>query len=295
MKAAGVHDFTQNLRLADVAKPVPARGAWGGAGCIETSDLCHTDIHAAHGDWPVKPTLPLIPGHEGVGIVEELGAGVERLKIGDRVAMPWLGSACGVCEYCIDGWETLCKKQVNTGYGRNGSYAEYVTANAAYVAAVPDEVDPLDAAPLTCAGVTTYKAVKVSGARSGQLVAVFGIGGLGHLALQYAKIAGASVVAVDVSDEKLSLAKDLGVDYVVNALIDDPIAAIGALGGAHAAITTAVAPRIFGQAFGSLRRGGTLVLVRAARRQHGHPADLPDRAERADRGGVDRRNPAGYR
>ena len=87
----------------------------------------HTDIHAAHGDWPVKPTLPLIPGHEGVGIVEELGAGVERLKIGDRVAMPWLGSACGVCEYCIDGWETLCKEQVNTGYGRDGSYAEYVT------------------------------------------------------------------------------------------------------------------------------------------------------------------------
>jgi len=210
--------FTQDLRVEDVAKPVPARGEV--LVRVETSGLCHTDIHAAHGDWPVKPKLPLIPGHEGVGIVEELGAGVERLKIGDRVAMPWLGSACGVCEYCIDGWETLCKKQVNIGYGRDGSYAEYVTANAAnaaYVAAVPDEVDPLDAAPLTCAGVTTYKAVKVSGARSGQLVAVFGIGGLGHLALQYAKIAGASVLAVDVSDEKLTLAEDLDADFVVNA------------------------------------------------------------------------------
>ena len=259
MKAAVVHDFTKDLQVEDVAKPVPARGEV--LVRIETSGLCHTDIHAAHGDWPVKPSLPLIPGHEGVGIIEELGDGVQRLKVGDRVAMPWLGSACGVCEYCIDGWETLCKKQVNTGYGRDGSYAEFVTANAAYVAKVPDEVDPLDAAPLTCAGVTTYKAIKVSGARSGQLVAVFGIGGLGHLALQYAKIAGASVVAVDVSDEKLALAKDLGADFVVNALVDDPIAAIQALGGAHAVVTTAVAPHIFDQAFGSLRRGGTLVLV----------------------------------
>jgi len=122
MKAAIVHDFTQDLRVEDVAKPVPARGEV--LVRVETSGLCHTDIHAAHGDWPVKPKLPLIPGHEGVGIVEELGAGVERLKIGDRVAMPWLGSACGLCEYCIDGWETLCKKQVNTGYGRDASYAE---------------------------------------------------------------------------------------------------------------------------------------------------------------------------
>ena len=174
---------------------------------METSGLCHTDIHAAHGDWPVKPSLPLIPGHEGVGIVEQLGDGVEHIKVGDRVAMPWLGSACGICEYCIDGWETLCEQQVNTGYGRDGAYAEYATANAAYVAKVPDAVDPLDAAPLACAGVTTYKAVKVSGARPGQLVAIFGIGGLGHLALQYAKISGATVVAVDVVDEKLATGK----------------------------------------------------------------------------------------
>ena len=293
MKAAVVHDFTHDLRVEDVAKPVPARGEV--LVRIETSGLCHTDIHAAHGDWPVKPKLPLIPGHEGVGIVEELGAGVERLKVGDRVAMPWLGSACGVCEYCIDGWETLCKKQVNTGYGRDGSYAEFVTANAAYVAAVPDEVDPLDAAPLTCAGVTTYKAVKVSGARSGQLVAVFGIGGLGHLALQYAKIAGASVVAVDVSDEKLALAKDLGADYrgqCARRRSDrgDRSARWGARGHHHRGRTADLragfrlpAPR---------RHAGTR---RAAPRQHGHPADLPDGAERADRGGVDRRHPTGSR
>jgi len=181
--------------------------------------------------------------------------------VGDRVAMPWLGEACGVCEYCIDGWETLCEKQVNTGYGRDGSYAEYATASAAYVVQVPDAVDPLDAAVLACAGVTTYKAVKVSGARPGQLVAIFGIGGLGHLALQYAKISGATVVAVDITDEKLELAKELGADHVVNALIEDPIAAIKALGGAHAAISVAVAPKAFEQAFSALRRGGTLVFV----------------------------------
>jgi len=259
MKAAVVTDFTKTLHVGEVAKPVPGPGEV--LVKVETSGLCHTDIHAAHGDWPVKPTLPLIPGHEGVGIVEEVGDGVSLVQVGDRVAMPWLGSACGVCQYCVDGWETLCEQQVNTGYGRDGGYAEYATANAAYVAKVPDAVDPLDAAVLTCAGVTTYKAVQVSGARPGQLVAIFGIGGLGHLALQYAKIAGATVIAVDVVDEKLELAKELGADYVVNALAEDPVAAIKALGGAHAAISVAVAPKAFEQAFGSLRRGGKLVFV----------------------------------
>jgi len=259
MKAAVVTDFTKALQVTEVDQPVPGPGEV--LVKVETSGLCHTDIHAAHGDWPIKPSLPLIPGHEGVGIVTELGDGVTRLQVGDRVAMPWLGSACGVCQYCVDGWETLCEEQVNTGYGRDGSYAEYATAAADYVAIVPDGVDPLDASVLTCAGVTTYKAVQVSGARPGQLVAIFGIGGLGHLALQYAKIAGATVVAVDVVDEKLELAKELGADYVVNALVDDPIEAIKALGGAHAAISVAVAPKAFEQAFGSLRRGGTLVFV----------------------------------
>jgi propanol-preferring alcohol dehydrogenase len=181
--------------------------------------------------------------------------------VGDRVAMPWLGAACGTCEYCVDGWETLCEAQVNTGYGVDGSYAEYATANAAYVALVPESVDPLDASVLTCAGVTTYKAIKLSGARPGSLVAVFGIGGLGHLAVQYAKISGATVVAVDINDEKLALATELGADHVVNALTEDPVAAIKALGGAHAAISVAVAPKAFEQAFSSLRRGGTLVFV----------------------------------
>ncbi|MCX6402113.1 MAG: alcohol dehydrogenase AdhP [Propionibacteriales bacterium] len=259
MKAAVVHDFTKSLNLEDRPKPQP--GAGEVLVKVETAGLCHTDIHAAHGDWPVKPTPPFVPGHEGVGIVEQVGPGVTAPQVGDRVAMPWLGSACGTCEFCVDGWETLCEKQVNTGYSIDGSYAEYAVANAAYVALVPDAVDPLDAAVLTCAGVTTYKAVKLSGARPSQLVAVFGIGGLGHLALQYAKISGATVVAVDISDEKLELARELGADHAVNALTEDPIAAIQALGGAHSAISVAVAPKAFEQAFSSLRRGGTLVFV----------------------------------
>jgi propanol-preferring alcohol dehydrogenase len=259
MRAAVVHSFAKPLQLEDVPKPKPGPGEL--VVKIETSGLCHTDIHAAHGDWPVKPKLPLIPGHEGVGIVESLGTGVTEVAVGDRVALPWLGFACGTCDYCTTGWETLCEKQLNTGYFLDGGYAEYAKASAKYVAKVPAGVDPLDAAPLTCAGVTTYKAVKLSGARPASLVAVFGIGGLGHLALQYAKIFGATVVAVDVVDEKLELARELGADYTVNALTEDPVQAIKDLGGADAAISVAVAPKAFQQAYGSLRRGGKLVFV----------------------------------
>jgi propanol-preferring alcohol dehydrogenase len=259
MKAAIVHAFSKPLSLEDVPKPDPGPGEV--LVRIETSGLCHTDIHAAHGDWPVKPSPPFIPGHEGVGIVERLGLGVTEVALGDRVALPWLGYACGACEYCTTGWETLCEKQQNTGYSLDGGYAEYATAAAKYVAKVPDGVDPLDAAPLTCAGVTTYKAVKVSGARPASLVAIFGIGGLGHLAVQYAKVFGASVVAVDIVDEKLELARELGADYTVNALEEHPVEAIKKLGGADAAISVAVAPKAFEQAYGSLRRGGRLVFV----------------------------------
>src|SRR6266496_5349736 len=259
MKAAVVHDFTSPLSIEDVAKPTP--GPEQIVVKIETSGLCHTDIHAAHGDWPVKPTLPLIPGHEGVGIVESVGQGVTRVKEGDRVSIPWLGYACGHCRYCVSGWETLCEEQLNTGYFLPGAYAEYTPAFANYVVKVPPNINPFDAAPLTCAGVTTYKAVKVSGARSSDLVAIFGIGGLGHLAMQYAKIAGATVVAVDLVDEKLELAKKLGADYTVNGKAEDPVEAIQKLGGANAAISLAVSPRAFEQAFRALRRGGTLVFV----------------------------------
>jgi propanol-preferring alcohol dehydrogenase len=228
---------------------------------VETSGLCHTDIHAAHGDWPVKPAPPFIPGHEGVGIVERVGPGVTRLHEGDRVAVPWLGWACGACEACASGWETLCPDARYTGYTVNGGFAEYVIADAAFAGLVPAGIDPLDAAPLTCAGVTTYKAVKVSGARSTDLVAVFGIGGLGHLAMQYAQIAGATVAAVDIVESKLEVAKHLGAAYTVNALTHDPSEEIQAIGGADAAIVLAATPLACEQAFASLKRNGTLVLV----------------------------------
>jgi propanol-preferring alcohol dehydrogenase len=259
MKAAVVRQFHQPLVIEE--RPIPTPGAGEVIVRIEASGLCHTDIHAAHGDWPVKPAPPFVPGHEGVGTVSQVGSGVSRVKEGDRVAVPWLGYACGTCEYCISGWETLCPRQLNTGYSIDGCYAEYAKASADYVGIVPAGIDSFDAAALTCAGVTTYKAVKVSGARSSDLVAVFGIGGLGHMALQYAKIAGATVVAVDVTAEKLAMAMRLGADYTVNATEEDPAQAIQRLGGANAAIALAVSPRSFEQAFGSLRRRGTLVFV----------------------------------
>ena len=180
---------------------------------------------------------------------------------GDRVAVPWLGWACGACEACASGWETLCPNARYTGYTINGGFAEYVVADAAFVGLVPAGIDPLDAAPLTCAGVTTYKAVKVSGARSSDLVAVFGIGGLGHLAMQYAHIAGATVAAVDVVEAKLEVAKHLGAEYTINSSTHDVAAEMQALGGADCAIALAASPRACEQAFASLRRNGTLVLV----------------------------------
>ena len=163
-----------------------------------------------------------MPGHEGVGIVCELGSGVTEVAIGQRVAMPWLGYACGTCDYCVSGRETLCLEQKNMGYSFDGAFGEYATAYARYVVAVPEGIDPFDAAPLCCAGVTTYKAVKVAGTRSSDLVAVFGVGGLGHLAIQYAAIAGGRVVAVDLFDEKLELARELGAEFTINASKEDP-------------------------------------------------------------------------
>jgi propanol-preferring alcohol dehydrogenase len=259
MKAAVVHRLGDPLTIED--RPIPAAGPGQVVVRLEASGLCHTDIHAAHGDWPVKPTPPFVPGHEGVGKVVDVGAGVPESRLGQRVAIPWLHVACGTCEFCVSGWETLCPAQQNTGYSVDGCYAEYVQAEADFVVAVPEGVDPFDAAPLTCAGVTTYKAVKVAGTRPSDLVAVFGVGGLGHLALQYAVIAGATVVAVDVTEDKLSLAKELGAEVTVNAAQTSVPAAIQELGGADIAIVTAADPGPFQDAFRSLRRHGRLVLV----------------------------------
>ena len=260
MKAAVVHDYTRPLEIEEV--PTPEPGAEQVLVRIEASGLCHTDIHAARGEWPVKPPLPFIPGHEGVGIVERVGPGnAHGILEGMRVALPWLGYACGDCTYCNTGWETLCESQQNMGYSMNGGFAEYAVGYARHVVVVPEGIDPLDAAPLTCAGVTTYKAVKVAGTRSSDLVAVFGVGGLGHLAIRYAAIAGGRVIAIDLHEEKLELARELGAEFTVNAAKEDPVEAIQALGGADQAIALAVVPSAFEQAYRSLRRGGTIVFV----------------------------------
>jgi propanol-preferring alcohol dehydrogenase len=259
MKAAVVTRLGEPLVLEDREVPEPGPGEV--LVRIEASGLCHTDIHAAHGDWPVKPTPPFVPGHEGVGVIEKLGPDVTVRKIGERVALPWLGFACGSCRHCIAGWETLCEQQRNTGYSVDGGFAEYAVAPAAFATPVPEGILPRDAAALTCAGVTTFKAVKVSRVQPGETVAVFGIGGLGHLALQYARLAGALTIAVDVTDEKLAMARELGADHLVNAADADPVTAIQSLGGADVAIALAASPQSFEQAFASLRRGGRLVCV----------------------------------
>jgi propanol-preferring alcohol dehydrogenase len=259
MKAAVVRQFGQPLVIED--RPVPEPGPGQITVRMVASGLCHTDIHAAHGDWPVKPVPPFVPGHEGVGTVDAIGAGVTRLTEGDVVAVPWLGHACGTCNYCLTGWETLCLSQRNTGYSLDGGFAEYFLAEAPFAAKVPAGVNPFEAAPLTCAGVTTFKAIKVGNVRPGDLVAISGIGGLGHLALQYAKIFGGAVAAIDVSDEKLQLAKELGADFVIDARTEDPASVLRAHGGADVAIGLAVSDQSFAAAYAGLRRGGRLVLV----------------------------------
>ena len=229
---------------------------------LVASGVCHTDMHAAHGDWPVKPTPPFIPGHEGVGRVEAIGEGVENLKVGDYVGNAWLWSACGVCEYCESGWETLCENQKNGGYSVDGSFGQYMLVDARYAPVIPEGADPIEVAPVLCAGVTVYKGLKVSETKPGQWVVISGIGGLGHVAVQYAVAMGMRVAAVDIADDKLELAKKHGAEVVVNALTEDPVAAIQEqTGGAHGVLVTAVNPSAFQQSIGMARRGGTIVFV----------------------------------
>lgn len=260
MKAAVVRAFGQPLRIEEV--PVPTPGPGEVLVKVISSGVCHTDLHAAQGDWPVKPTLPFIPGHEGVGYIAGLGSGVTALREGDRVGVPWLYSACGTCEYCLTGWETLCLTQKNTGYSVNGGFAEYVVAPAAYVGHLPDSVDFTEIAPILCAGVTTYKGIKETEARPGEWVIISGVGGLGHIAIQYAKAMGLHVGAVDVADEKLALARSLGAELTINAAKENAAAeAQRLIGGAHGVVVTAISPKAFDQSIQMLRRGGTGVLV----------------------------------
>jgi len=259
MKAAVVHDFGKPLVIEEI--PVPEPGPGQVLVRIEATGVCHTDLHAASGDWPVKPGLPFVPGHEGTGVVVALGPEVRFLKEGDRVGIAWLHSACGHCEFCLSGWETLCPSQQNSGYSVNGTFAQYALGQADYLARIPDRLSFAAAAPIVCAGVTTYKGLKETQARPGEWVAVSGIGGLGHIAIQYAKAMGLHVAAIDLGPRKLDLARRLGAEITVDATTEDPGSTIQKqIRGAHGVLVTAVSLNAFEQSIGMLRRGGTCVL-----------------------------------
>jgi propanol-preferring alcohol dehydrogenase len=243
--------------------PIPTPGPGEVLVKVMASGICHTDLHAADGDWPVKPSPPFTPGHEGAGVIAALGAGVKGLKAGDPVGIAWLHDACGACEYCITGWETLCESQHDSGYSIDGTFAEYAIGSAAYVGRLPSRPDFAALAPILCAGVTTYKGIKETEAKPGEWIAISGIGGLGHVAVQYAKAMGLHVVAIDVADDKLALARSLGAEVTVNATSPDAAAQVVKQtgGGAHGVLVTAVSRSAFAQALGMVRRKGTLTLV----------------------------------
>lgn len=260
MNVAVVVEFGAPLELQEWDIPTPRPGQI--LVKTEACGVCHTDVHAWRGDWPLKPKPPFIPGHEGIGTVVAVGIGVTIVKNGDRVGVPWLYSACGHCEYCLSAWETVCGDAQYGGYTKNGGFAEYILADPKYVARIPEGLKPTEAAPIICAGVTTYKGIKETGAKPGQWIAISGIGGLGHLAVQYAKVMGLNVCAIDVDEGKLAHAKRLGADMLVNAKTDDPIEAVkqGTGGGAHGVLITAPSLGAFKQGVGMTRKHGTCVL-----------------------------------
>ena len=261
MQAAVIVAFGQPLAFREYDIPSPGPGEI--LVKTEACGVCHTDLHAARGDWPVKPTLPFTPGHEGIGLVSALGAGVKNIREGDRVGVPWLYSACGHCEYCLTAWETVCADAQFGGYTRNGGFAEYIIADPAYVARIPNGLAARQAAPLICAGITTYKGIKQAEVKAGEWLVVSGAGGLGHLAIQYGKAMGLQVCAVDVDDGKLAHATRLGADIVVNATHGEPEAAVRKAtdGGAHGVLITAASLGAFKQGVAMTRKKGTCVLV----------------------------------
>eukprot|EP00595_Chromulina_sp_UTEXLB2642_P000469 CAMPEP_0196761158 /NCGR_PEP_ID=MMETSP1095-20130614/303_1 /TAXON_ID=96789 ORGANISM="Chromulina nebulosa, Strain UTEXLB2642" /NCGR_SAMPLE_ID=MMETSP1095 /ASSEMBLY_ACC=CAM_ASM_000446 /LENGTH=340 /DNA_ID=CAMNT_0042110337 /DNA_START=172 /DNA_END=1194 /DNA_ORIENTATION=- len=262
MKAAQIQFHGGPLEIKEIDIPVPKNDEV--LIKIHASGCCHTDVHAMDGDWPVKSKLPLTPGHEGAGEVVEVGADVKNVKIGDRVGIPWLHSACGACEFCNTGWETLCLKQQNTGYSVDGGLGEYAIGRASHVIPIPDKVGYVESAPILCAGITAYKALKETEAKPGQVVTIIGAaGGLGHLAVQYAKAMGLIVIAVDVGQDKLEFTKKLGADFAVDALDPKLIETVNGYshGGSHGVLVFATNPKAFKASVDLSRRKGTIVCV----------------------------------
>jgi alcohol dehydrogenase, propanol-preferring len=260
MQAAVARTLKSPLSIETL--PIPAPGPGEVLIKVVGCGVCHSDLHAVDGDWDTPPVLPLIPGHEVTGTVAALGAGVRTLSLGTRVGVPWLYSACGRCEFCLAGMETICRQSEATGYTKPGGYAEYLVASADFCGRLPDGADMYAMAPILCAGVTTYRGLKRTGAQPGQWMAVIGIGGLGHIAVQYARAMGLRVAAVDIDDAKLALAKSLGAEVLIDGRAGDPAKAVrDRIGGAHGAVVTAIAQSAFEQAIGMLRPAGTVTFI----------------------------------
>ena len=281
MKAAVLHAFKTPLSLEDVARPEP--GADEVLIEVEVCGVCHSDLHVADGDWTQLARIvkkPLILGHEIVGRVVERGAAVqsaqESVQVGDRVGVPWLQWTCGQCEFCREGNENLCGRQRITGVMVDGGYAEYAKAPASHVVKIPDALPSEQAAPLLCAGVTVHRALKQAKIRRGQRqrLAVFGVGGLGHIAVQIGRAAGAEVTAIDISEEKLALAKSLGAVRTLNAATTNVVKEVRGSGGVHVALVTSAAKSAYDMAFYCVRPTGTLLAVGLPAKEISFPAIL---------------------
>jgi propanol-preferring alcohol dehydrogenase len=260
MRAAVLRKIATHLKIERL--PVPEPGPGEVLIKVTACGVCHSDLHAIDGDWTPGPALPLIPGHEATGHIAARGPGVDGWRIGQAVGVPWMYSACGRCEACLAGHETICPEGQSTGYSKPGGYAEFMIAPARFVGRLPSGADLFGLAPILYAGVTTYRGLKRTEARPGQWLTVIGIGGLGHIAVQYARAMGLRVVAVDIDDKKLRLAKRLGAELAFNAGKRDVAPELKKrTGGSHAAVVTAVSPRAFEQAAGLLRPGGTCVYI----------------------------------
>ena len=262
MKAAILHDFKQPLLIEEIERPRPEANEV--LIQVEACGACHSDVHVADGDWTQLAGIvkkPLILGHEIAGHVVEKGGAVDDLQIGDRVGVPWIHWSCGECEFCREGNENLCSRQKITGVTVDGGYAEFVKAPATHALKIPDGISALEAAPLFCAGLTVYRALKSASIVAGQRLAVFGIGGLGHLAVQFGRAFGAEVIAIDISEEKLELARSLGAADTLNAATTDVVKQLRRKGGAHVSLVTSAARAAYDTAFSGLRPTGTLLVV----------------------------------